>query len=386
MSNDKSIGMPNERSIRLFGRVTARAGEQEISDFTTVHARNLLVYLAMHPDVDHPRDRLVQAIWPGSVDGSSRNRLSVTLYHARRTLANAAPAYDTAFVTGRSTVRFDASVVVIDLHEFRKHIGAARRCSEDAIKRDHYMAAFDLYKGPLAPDIVTEWTLARQLEASQMFHEAAVWLALDLEAAGNMDYAQDLLSRALDTEPYSERATELMTDWHIRAGRFEEAAACAKRLRRALASHGQTPGRTMLVRIEELKGILADKVHAAVFANETVVTVLAMKGSQQDLFENVVREHGGLVSDDGRYGLFADPLMAMAAGNALISHSPGAKGLVHTTIMGENDAVPSIVPNGLAVMERRGLYGSEAFVSLIRERDAAKVKRVSGAGKMWTLT
>ncbi len=378
--------MPNDKSIRLFGRVVARAGNQEVSDFTTVHARNLLVFLAMHPNVDHPRDRLVQAIWPGKLDGSSRNRLSVTLYHTRRTLERVEPAYERAFVTGRSTVRFDASVVSIDLHEFRKCIASARKSKDDAVKRDHYMNAFDLYRGPLTPDLVTEWTLARQLEASQMFHEAAVWLALDLEATGEADQALVLLSRALDAEPYSERATELMTDWHIRAGRYEEAVACAKRLRRALATHGQSPGRTMLARIEELKGILADKVHAAVFANETVVTVLAMKGSQQEVFENVVREHGGLVSDDGRYGLFADPLMAMEAGRALVENSPDARGLVHTTIMGDNDPVPAVVPDGLAVMERRGLYGSEAFVSLVRERDAATVKRVSGQGKVWAVT
>jgi len=377
--------MPNERSIRLFGRVVARSGNKQLSDFSTVHARNLLVYLAMHPDVDHPRDRLIQALWPDKLDGSARNRLSVTLYHAKRALIDVDPGFDKAFETGRSTVRFDSSVVTIDLHMFRGCIAAARIAQDTDERREQYTSAMDLYMGPLVPDVLAEWTLARQTETSLMFQEAAVWLASDLDGSGRNDLAQELLSRALDTEPYSERATELLTSWFVRSGRYEEAVACAKRLRRALASHGQLPSRATLERIDELNLILADRTHAIVFADEAVLTVLAVEGVGQDLFGDVVREHGGQVSPGGGYGVFTNPLMAMEAGTVAIDHAPNAKGLIHTTIMGVSDPAPPTVVEGLAVMERRGLYGSEAFVCLVRERDAATVKRVSGAGKVWAV-
>ncbi len=377
--------MPNERSIRLFGRVVARSGNKQISDFSTVHARNLLVYLAMHPDVDHPRDRLIQALWPDKVDGSARNRLSVTLYHAKRALTGVDQDFDRAFETGRSTVRFDSSVVTVDLHAFRKCIAAARNAQDADEKREQYTKAMGLYIGPLLPDILAEWALPRQLETSLMFQEGAVWLASDLDSAGRNDLAQELLSRALDTEPYSERATELLTSWFVRSGRYEEAVACAKRLRRALASHGQLPSRAMLERIDELNLVLADRTRAIVFADEVVYTVLAVEGVAQDIFEDVVQEHGGQVSHDGRYGLFTNPLVAMEAGTSAVAHAPNARALIHTTIMGASDPVPAAVADGLAVMERRGLYGSEAFVCLVRERNAAAVRRVSGAGKVWAV-
>jgi hypothetical protein len=99
-----------------------------------------------------------------------------------------------------------------------------------------------------------------------------------------------------------------------------------------------------------------------------------------------VREHGGTVSSEGTHGLFPNPLMAMAAANDLVQKRPLAKGLVHTTIMAQTDPVPPTIASGLAVLERRGVYGSEAFASLVRERSSESVKRVSGASKMWALT
>jgi DNA-binding SARP family transcriptional activator len=375
--------MPNDRSVQLLGRVVARAGSIEVSDFTTTHARNLLVYLAMHPDVDHPRDRLVQAIWPGRLDMSARNRLSVTLYHAKRAICEADPAFGEAFVSGRTTVRFDSEVAVVDLHVFRRCITTARTTKDTDEKRQNYAIAMGLYKGPLTPDVVTEWTLARQIEASQMFQEAAVWLASDLDSSGRNEEAQDVLSRALDMEPYSERATELLTTWYTRSGKYELAAMCAKRLRRALAAYGQAPSRAMLDRIDELNLVLADRSRAVVFADETVVTVLAFEGTGKDVFENIVREHGGGVSADGGYGLFANPLMAMEAGNKVLAAEPEAVGLAHSTVMGWHDPVPPAVPNGLAVLEERGLYGSEAFACLVRERSEGAVRKVSN--KVWAV-
>ena len=375
--------MQHDRSIRLFGRVAARSGENEVSEFTTVQARGLLVYLAMHPDIDHPRDRLIEAIWPGRLDGSARNRLSVTLYHVKRLLSEVDPGFEPVFVSGRTTVRFDSSIVLVDLHEFRRHIAVARTSRDTEERRERYGAALGFYKGPLAPDIVTEWTLARQLEASQMFQEAAVWLATDLDSAGRSDDAQALLSASLDVEPYSERATELLTTWFTRSGKYEAALACAKRLRRAMSSYGQVPSRAILDRIEELSLILADRAQPTAVEDESVLTLLAASGAQRSTMENVVREHGGTYSTDGDYGVFVNPLVAMEAGSRLVQRSPDVRALVHTTIMAPDDPAPPALADGLESLPRRGLYGSDAFASLVRERTTGAVKRVAGSHKVW---
>jgi hypothetical protein len=142
----------------------------------------------------------------------------------------------------------------------------------------------------------------------------------------------------------------------------------------------------MLDRIDELNLILAGRSRAIVFADESVVSVLAVEGVDREVFEDLVREHGGHVTSEGGYGLFTNPLVAMEAGNAAVRDSPNARALIHTTIMGVRDPVPPAVQEGLAVMERRGVYGSEAFACLVRERSAGLVKRVAGAGKLWAVT
>lgn len=378
--------MTNEKGIRLFGRVSVRASERETDDFTTTHARNLLVFLAMHADIDHPRDRLVEALWPDKIDGSARNRLSVTLYHVNRALEQLDDGMGQAIVSMRTSVRLDSAVAPVDLHQFRTNVALARTTRDTDERRELYRLAFDLYRGPLVPDLVRDWTLTRQIESSQMFQEAAVWLAIDLDTAGRNVEAQALLSSALDREPYSERAAELLTAWYIQSGKYEYAVACAKRLRRALASHGQPLSAGMLERIDELNLVIASKSRTVIFADESVMTLLIVEGVPSSEFDDAVRANKGQVSSDGSYGLFTNPLMAMEAANEIAKRRPMAKGLLHTTIMSENDAVPPPIANGLAVLERRGVYGSEAFACLVKERSAEAVKRVSGASKIWALT
>lgn len=375
--------MQHDKSIRLFGRVTVRAAGKDISEFPTTQARGLLVYLAMHPDVDHPRDRLVKALWPGKIDGSARNRLSVTLYHTRRTLAEHDRDLADCFVSGRATLRLDSSIIAIDLHTFRRAVSSARVSRERSEKRKNYGLALQTYAGPLAPDVVSEWTLARQIEAADMFQEAAVWLAADLDAAGRTDEAQDLLGRALDIEPYSERATELLTGWYVASGRLEQAAVCVRRLKRAMAAYGQVPGKAILDRMDELNSVLSDRSQASVYADDDVLTVLAFAGVQSEKLQTVVREHGGTYADEGGYGLFANPLLAMEAGSRLLQDCPGSIGLAHSTVMGWADPVPTNVPTGLETLEQTGLYGNEAFAALVREKNEDAVRHVSG--KVWAV-
>ena len=375
--------MKDERNICLFGRVVARANNSEVDDFTTSHCRSLLAFLAMHPDVDHPRDRLVQAIWPLQIDGSSRNRLNVTLYHLKKALGAIDSLLAEAIVSRRSTVLLDSTHVVVDVTEFRRHVASARLAKSNESKRKEYSRALELYKGPLTPDIATEWTLARQIETAEMFQEASVWLAREIDESGERDRAQSLLSRALDVEPFSEHATEMLTDWYVQSGKYELAVSCAKRLRRALAVHGRAPSRTMIDRIDELNVILADRSRAVVFADETVVSVLSSHGIEVEQFDRAVRNHGGTMTSDGRYGLFANPLIAIEAGRTALSGAQKGRVFIHPMVMGLQDPVPSIAASGLKAVTSRGVYGSDCFACLVKPRGVELKEDGSRGMRVW---
>ena len=378
--------MSNDRVIELFGRVSVRAGDRTVDQFATIHCKNLLLYFAMHPDFDHPRDRLVQALWPGASDGSARNRLSVTLYHLRHSLEDLDPSFGQAFVSRRAAMRLDSKHVRIDLHEFRRTIVAARAARDAVAKRKSYALATTLYRGPLAPESGAAWAIARQFEASDMFQEAAVWLAQDHELRGERDEAQTVLSSALDVEPFSERATELLTSWYSQTGRVEMAIACAKRMQRSMQSQGRVPSKAMLLRIEELNVMVAGQSTAAAFVDDGVITVLACTDFSFEEFERCVKSHGGRIYGGGLFGLFTNPLSALIAGQEVLAFAPESCSLLCPVIMAMNDPLPPEVRTLLGSLKGRGLFGTECFSSLVRSKGVETRATAMRGESFWRVT
>ena len=357
--------MADDVRITLFGRVSVVSGTHELDDFPTMHSRSLLAYLAMHPDHDHPRERLIEALWPSRTDRAARNRLSVAYYQLRGALTEIGADPDRLFVADRHSIRLDPAATTIDLHEFRRAVLLARAAADPDVKRRHCARAVEMYHAPLVPDIRTEWSLAMQVETSEMFHEATIWSAKDVYD-DDPERALTPVSSALAIEPYSERATELLTGWYVQNNEFENAMACARRLRNALATQGRAPSRGMMNRIEELNLILADRVEIASFADEIALTVLSIDPENRAKIKDVLRDRGGSLSSDGRSGLFQNPVRALAAGRELLLTFPDARVLVHSTIMSPQEDVPSISKTGLRMIRRGRMYGTESSMWLLK--------------------
>ncbi|HXH62240.1 MAG TPA: BTAD domain-containing putative transcriptional regulator [Fimbriimonadaceae bacterium] len=377
--------MKRDLSIRLFGRVCAEVDGKVVDTFTTNYCRSLLAFLAMHADVDHPRERIIQALWPGASDHSARNRLSVTLYHLRQSLAAAHRSFPDVIVAGRSWLRLDPAGVAIDLHAFRADVLSARLAKDAEKKRARYRSAVDYYRGPLAPGIKFDWALARQIEASELFQEAVLWLATDLEKTDGRDSAMALIASALDTEPYSESATELLTSWYVEDGEYEKAFGTAKRLRRALAAQGRAPGRQMMERIDQLNAIMTDKTKAVVFADEATLTIMGAREVEDETFSEVVRESGAKAYNNGPVAFYFNPLQAYEAGKLLLASSPRTVLLLHTSVMSPNDPPPQAFHTALDTLEQGGLYGTEATAVLLRQQGIASRAVPATNGKVYKL-
>ncbi|MCH8977749.1 MAG: hypothetical protein IH945_00705 [Armatimonadetes bacterium] len=374
--------MADDVKIILFGRVSVVAGTHELDDFPTMQSRSLLAYLAMHPDENHPRDRLVEALWPGKANGSGRNRLSVAYYLLRRTLSGIGVDPDRLFVADRQSIRLDPTGTKIDLHDFRHAVLLSRATADPVVKRRHCARAVKIYRAPLLPDVRTEWSLAMQIETSEMFHEATIWSAKDAYD-DDPGRALTILSNALTIEPYSERATELLTSWYVQNNEFESAMACARRLRNALTEQGRAPSRGMMDRIEELNLILADRVEIASFADEITFTVLSIDPGSNAKIKDVLHDRGARLSIDGRCGLFQNPIRALAAGRELLQTFPDARVLVHSTIMSSQEDVPSISKSGLRMIRRGRMYGTESSMWLLKTKGVKPSSEISRRIKLF---
>ena len=69
--------------IELFGAFRLRQADRQIIRFQSSKYGALLAYLAYYRQHPHPRDALVELLWPGEETEAGRNRLRVTLNSLR---------------------------------------------------------------------------------------------------------------------------------------------------------------------------------------------------------------------------------------------------------------------------------------------------------------
>ena len=72
--------------IELLGGLRAEMDGRVITRFQTRQAGALLAYLAFHLDRSHPREQLIELLWPGCEPTVGRDRLSSALSSLRRQL------------------------------------------------------------------------------------------------------------------------------------------------------------------------------------------------------------------------------------------------------------------------------------------------------------
>src|SRR2546427_7413254 len=104
--------------IELLGELKAIQGDRVVTRFRTQKTAALLAYLAYHRYRSHPRQVLIELLWPeGDVD-AGRHNLSVALNALRDQLEPADTPSGTVLVTDRFSVGLNTNAVTTDVTEF----------------------------------------------------------------------------------------------------------------------------------------------------------------------------------------------------------------------------------------------------------------------------
>jgi DNA-binding SARP family transcriptional activator len=90
--------------IELLGGLWAKDGEREITRFPTQKTAVLLAYLAYHPQHPHPREALIEQLWPEIDLDAARSSLRNAVYALRQLLELEAGATGKLLLASRSTV------------------------------------------------------------------------------------------------------------------------------------------------------------------------------------------------------------------------------------------------------------------------------------------
>ncbi len=146
--------------VRVFGKLHLQKGETHISTFPTRRVEELLGYLLLHQGVRHPREKLVDTLWPDFPLSNGRASLSTALWRLRKVFTQLNLPADKYVQSSRDWIAFDPpEAIEMDLRSFQSYLAEAERAKEEWSCERAYRAAIALYHGQLCEGVYSEWCL-----------------------------------------------------------------------------------------------------------------------------------------------------------------------------------------------------------------------------------
>ena len=192
--------------IQLMGELRITQGERVISRFQTQKTGALLAYLAYHLQQSHPREVLMELLWPESEPDAGRNGLRVALSSLRRQLEPPGVPAGALLQTDYLSVRLNPAAISTDVNEFEVALQSAKKAHNSAEVRRYLEQAVDLYAGRLLPGYYQDWIAQEQDHLTNRYFAAVRQLIELLEQAGERHAALELAQRAVATDAYREEA------------------------------------------------------------------------------------------------------------------------------------------------------------------------------------
>ncbi len=212
-----------EVRLRTLGDLSIAVDGEPKALPATQKARSLLVYLAIHPQIEFQRDVLCDVLWPDAESQRARANLSTALWSIRR-------SFDSAGLTDpisatRNAVRW-AGALEVDLLTFEAESGA-----EDI---EACARAAALYRGDFFSEDYSDWAIAARERAAARYETVLERL---LTERADPDAARRLLA----VNPYVESAYDLLIGTALASNNRESASAFARRCVERTAEIGAKP-------------------------------------------------------------------------------------------------------------------------------------------------
>lgn len=243
-------------TIELFGHLLVRYGEEETTRFRTQKTATLLAYLAFYSRRPHPREELIDLLWPDVDVEAGRTSLRTALAALRRQLEPATTAEESdLLLADRLTVRLDSQHIQVDVSRFEELLQAAARQEKPGEKIETLRHAVAVYRGPLLPGWYDDWVLRERHRLEQLQIGALSTQTHLLESAGRIEEALPLAQRWAEMDPLTEEAHLALVRLQAEMGRLPEARRQFREWQRiAREELGETPSpaaRALLERLPE---------------------------------------------------------------------------------------------------------------------------------------
>jgi DNA-binding SARP family transcriptional activator len=226
--------MEGRWQIGLLGGLRAERNGQVVTHFESRQVRSLLGYLAYHLDRAHPREGLLELLWPEEDPEVTRVRLRTVLARLRHALEPADVPAGSVLVADRDSVRLNPQVLTTDVLLFEAARRRAREATAPGDRVTLLAQAADLYRGTMLPGFYEEWIGPERERLADAYLETLAELAEHRALAGDLGGAVADARRAVAADPFRESSHRLLMRLYARAGRRPDAMRQYRELERIL--------------------------------------------------------------------------------------------------------------------------------------------------------
>jgi predicted ATPase/DNA-binding SARP family transcriptional activator len=219
--------------IRLLGGLRAEQGERQVTRFRSRQTALLFAYLVYYPR-RHPREVLIDLLWPEAEPEAGRHNLSQALSSLRRQLEPPGVRAGAVIVADRTAVALNPNACATDTAELEQTLAAADHARSDVERAAHLATAVEIYAGPLLPGFYEEWVLAEQARLAERFLGAVLELIQALEHAGEYGRALTYAWRAVVADPLRESAHQAVMRLLLATGQPDTARRHYREMERLL--------------------------------------------------------------------------------------------------------------------------------------------------------
>jgi predicted ATPase/DNA-binding SARP family transcriptional activator len=220
--------------IEMLGGLRITQGERVITRFRTQKAASLLAYLAYHLQQAHPREVLIEMLWPGVEPASGRNRLRMALTFLRHPLEPPGVPAGAVLIADRTSVRLNPFAVTTDVSEFQTALRQAAGAESNDARTRHLTQALELYRGELLPGFYDDWVQTEQMRLTEQFLQAIRQVIACFMKADNLDGALYYALHAVSLDPLNEESRLDVIRLYAAADRPREALHQYRQLERIL--------------------------------------------------------------------------------------------------------------------------------------------------------
>jgi DNA-binding SARP family transcriptional activator len=213
---------PRPLQVHLLGAFQIAAGDNEVASGLRSKARELLAFLAVHPE-GATAEKAIDTVLPDATPAKGASHLHTLLNNLRTTLRNAAELDEDVPIVERTGNRYllNPTVVDVDVWDFEQSLQSAVRGEDQLTARTR---AAERYRADLLADEFYPWAETARQDLRRRTLDNLTVLADLLESDGQIDGSITALERAITIDPYAEATYQQLAALQERHGRADAAA------------------------------------------------------------------------------------------------------------------------------------------------------------------